>query len=255
MVLLYFYTSARQSTRLMFKKKITRRTDPPAGDKNKDYVNTLLVVAALVETVTFAAGGFNSSEPNQGLPTLAGDPALVHGSLNVALPSLFFALLCMPVAFYCGVFVVFARIEGLLIFLNVTSAIFIFLMLFLLRPHVLLRIYLAFLLPLVPTSCYLCCLSMMTTMNTLLLQRSPVKRLLLQRAPVKRLRLQRSQRQQRKYLNESLFRSSFDFLIVVRLASLCDLNPSERNKSVLIYFNLETILCFIIWPMLLSNNY
>ncbi|CAN6861527.1 unnamed protein product [Brassica oleracea] len=147
------------------------------------------------------------SEPNQGLPTLAGDPALVHGSLNVALPSLFFALLCMPVAFYCGVFLVFARIEGLLIFLNVTSAIFIFLMLFLLRPHVLLRIYLAFLLPLVPTSCYLCCLSMMTTMNTLLLQRSPVKRLLLQRAPVKRLRLQRSQRQQRKYLNESLFRS------------------------------------------------
>ncbi|XP_013607471.1 PREDICTED: uncharacterized protein LOC106314072 [Brassica oleracea var. oleracea] len=142
MVLLYFYTSARQSTRLMFQKKITRRTDPPAGDKNKDYVNTLLVVAALVATVTFAAGftipgGFNSSEPNQGLPTLAGDrkltyfmvfdilamqssimtiatliwaqlgdpqpaltdPALVHRSLNVALPSLLFALLCMPVVF------------------------------------------------------------------------------------------------------------------------------------------------------------
>ncbi|CAN6969859.1 unnamed protein product [Brassica rapa subsp. trilocularis] len=31
MVLLYFYTSERQSTWLMFKKKITRRTDPPAG--------------------------------------------------------------------------------------------------------------------------------------------------------------------------------------------------------------------------------
>ena len=83
MVLLYFYTSARQSTRLMFQKKITRRTDPPAGDKNKDYVNTLLVVAALVATVTFAAGftipgGFNSSEPNQGLPTLAGDRKLTY---------------------------------------------------------------------------------------------------------------------------------------------------------------------------------
>lgn len=176
MVLLYFYTSARQSTWLMFKKKITRRTDPPAGDKNKDYVNTLLVVAALVATVTFAAGftipgGFNSSEPNQGLPTLAGDrkltyfmvfdilamqssivtiatliwaqlgdPALVHTSLNVALPSLFFALLCMPVAFYFGVFVVFARVKGLVIFLDVASAVFIFLMLFLLGPHVLLRI-------------------------------------------------------------------------------------------------------------------
>ncbi|XP_033135858.1 protein ACCELERATED CELL DEATH 6 [Brassica rapa] len=176
MVLLYFYTSARQSTWLMFKKKITRRTDPPAGDKNKDYVNTLLVVAALVATVTFAAGftipgGFNSSEPNQGLPTLAGDrkltyfmvfdilamqssivtiatliwaqlgdPALVHTSLNVALPSLFFALLCMPAAFYFGVFVVFARVKGLVIFLDVASAVFIFLMLFLLGPHVLLRI-------------------------------------------------------------------------------------------------------------------
>ncbi|RID43362.1 hypothetical protein BRARA_I00228 [Brassica rapa] len=167
---------ARQSTWLMFKKKITRRTDPPAGDKNKDYVNTLLVVAALVATVTFAAGftipgGFNSSEPNQGLPTLAGDrkltyfmvfdilamqssivtiatliwaqlgdPALVHTSLNVALPSLFFALLCMPAAFYFGVFVVFARVKGLVIFLDVASAVFIFLMLFLLGPHVLLRI-------------------------------------------------------------------------------------------------------------------
>lgn len=88
------------------------------------------MVAALVATVTFAAGGFNSSEPNQGLPTLAGDrkltyfmvfdilalqssivtiatliwaqlgdPALVHRSLNVALPSLLFALICMPVVF------------------------------------------------------------------------------------------------------------------------------------------------------------
>ena len=37
---------------ILLQKKITRRSDPPAGDKNKDYVSTLLVVAALVATVT-----------------------------------------------------------------------------------------------------------------------------------------------------------------------------------------------------------
>ncbi|KAG7557744.1 Ankyrin repeat [Arabidopsis suecica] len=161
---------------IMVEKKITRRSDPPAGDKNKDYVSTLLVVAALVATVTFAAGftipgGFNSSGPNLGRAILAsdlklvffmvfdilamqssivtiatliwaqlGDPTLVHRSLNVAFPSLFFALLCMPVAFYCGALVAFAHVKGLVIFLNITFAIFLFLMLFVLGPHVFLQI-------------------------------------------------------------------------------------------------------------------
>ncbi|KAL9285588.1 putative ankyrin repeat-containing domain, PGG domain, protein accelerated cell death 6 [Arabidopsis thaliana] len=63
---------------ILLQKKITRRSDPPAGDKNKDYVSTLLVVAALVATVTFAAGftipgGFNSSGSYLGRATLASD--------------------------------------------------------------------------------------------------------------------------------------------------------------------------------------
>ncbi|EOA19692.1 hypothetical protein CARUB_v10003449mg [Capsella rubella] len=158
------------------RKSITKPSDPPAGDKVKDYINTLLVVAALVATVTFAAGftipgGFNSSGPKLGSATLAndrklvyfmvfdilamqssiltiatliwaqlGDPALVQKSLNVALPSLFFALLCMPVAFYCGVFVAFSHVKGLMIFLDITSVVFVFTMLFILGPHVLLQI-------------------------------------------------------------------------------------------------------------------
>ncbi|CAN7031377.1 hypothetical protein IGI04_030914 [Brassica rapa subsp. trilocularis] len=49
-------------------KTITKRSDITAGDKSKDYANTLLVVAALIATVTFAAGftipgGFNNSTP------------------------------------------------------------------------------------------------------------------------------------------------------------------------------------------------
>ncbi|XP_024009935.1 protein ACCELERATED CELL DEATH 6 [Eutrema salsugineum] len=157
-------------------KSMTKRSDPTASDKNKDYINTLLVVAALVATVTFAAGftipgGFNSSDPNLGMATLAndtklvafmvfdilamqssivtiatliwaqlGDPALVQRSLIVALPSLFLALLCMPGAFYFGVLVVFAQVKGLVIFLSISSVIFFFIMLFVLGPHVLLQI-------------------------------------------------------------------------------------------------------------------
>ena len=187
MVLLYYIAFNRadkdpgggvtiQETAIIMNTKLTKRSDPQADDKIKDYVNTLLLVAALVATVTFAAGftipgGFNSSGPKLGMATLAsdpklvlfvvfdilamqssiltiasliwaqlGDPALVHRSLNVALPALFFSLLCMPVAFYFGVFVAFAHVKGLVIFLNITSAIFVFLMLFVLGPHVLLQI-------------------------------------------------------------------------------------------------------------------
>ncbi|XP_020876447.1 protein ACCELERATED CELL DEATH 6-like [Arabidopsis lyrata subsp. lyrata] len=187
MVLLFYFPSKDSSMNsvspylplileILIEKKITRRSDPPAGDKSKDYVSTLLVVAALVATVKFAAGftipgGFNSSGSNLGRATLAsdrkivffmvfnilamqssivtiatliwaqlGDPTLVHRSLIVAFPSLFFALLCMPVAFYCGVLVAFSHVKGLVILLNVTSAIFLFLMLFVLGPHVFLQI-------------------------------------------------------------------------------------------------------------------
>ncbi|XP_056857984.1 protein ACCELERATED CELL DEATH 6 isoform X2 [Raphanus sativus] len=178
LVLLYFYvTSKGLFTRKMFTERITKRSDPPAGDKNKDYVNTLLVVSTLVATVTFAAGftipgGFNSSGPNSGRATLASDhrliyfivfdilamqssivtismliwaqladPSLVHRSLNtVTLPLLFFSLLCMTVAFYCGVWVAFAHVEEFVFLLNITFGIFLFLMLFLLGPHVIIQI-------------------------------------------------------------------------------------------------------------------
>ncbi|XP_018512602.1 protein ACCELERATED CELL DEATH 6 isoform X2 [Brassica rapa] len=77
LVLLYFYVTSRGFfTRKMFTEKITKPSYPLDADKNKDYVNTLLVVSALVATVTFAAGftipgGFNSSGPNSGRATLA----------------------------------------------------------------------------------------------------------------------------------------------------------------------------------------
>lgn len=161
----------------MFTEKITKPSYPLDADKNKDYVNTLLVVSALVATVTFAAGftipgGFNSSGPNSGRATLAGDPkliffivfdilamqssivtistliwaqladpSLVHRSLNtVTLPLLYFSLLCMSVAFYCGVWVAFAHVIEFVAVLEITFWNFLFLMLFLLGPHVIIQI-------------------------------------------------------------------------------------------------------------------
>ncbi|CAL9233140.1 unnamed protein product [Arabidopsis halleri] len=106
------------------------------GDKYKDRVNILLLVATLVATVTFAAGiavpgGFNSSAPKLGMAILSnninfslfvlydtvamqsslvaivaliwaqlGDPELVHRAFKLALPSLAFALVFMSAAFY-----------------------------------------------------------------------------------------------------------------------------------------------------------
>ena len=67
MVLLYYIAFNRadkdpgggvtiQETAIIMNTKLTKRSDPQADDKIKDYVNTLLLVAALVATVTFAAG-------------------------------------------------------------------------------------------------------------------------------------------------------------------------------------------------------
>lgn len=173
MMLLYFHTSSSSDA---WFKKITKPSKPLEDEKTKNYVNTLLVVAALVATVTFAAGftipgGFNDSAPNLGMATLAhhpslvlfivfdslamqssvttivtliwsqfGDPTLVHRSLNMALPLLFFSLLCMAVAFYCGVLVAFSQVIELVVFLSVIFVIFFCRMLFALGPHVILQI-------------------------------------------------------------------------------------------------------------------
>ncbi|CAH8295221.1 unnamed protein product [Eruca vesicaria subsp. sativa] len=174
MVLVYCY--AIREFRLQWTKKLTKPSEPLNCGKNKEYISALLLVAALVATVTFAAGftipgGFNNSAPNLGMATLAndpnlfyflvfdtlamqsavvtiatliwaqlGDPALAHRSLYVALPSLFFALFCMPCAFYFGVVITVGKVRGLVVVLSVISMIFFLVMLFVLGPHVILQI-------------------------------------------------------------------------------------------------------------------
>ncbi|CAE6138355.1 unnamed protein product [Arabidopsis arenosa] len=72
------------------------------GDKYKDRVNILLLVATLVATVTFAAVAMQSSLVAIVALIWAqlGDPELVHRAFKLALPSLAFALVFMSAAFY-----------------------------------------------------------------------------------------------------------------------------------------------------------
>jgi len=103
---------------------------------NKDYINALLVVAALITTVTFTSGftipgGFKDSTPNVGMANLItnprlilflifdilaletsflavvslilaqlGDPTLYQSSVRVAMISLYFAMYFMTLAFF-----------------------------------------------------------------------------------------------------------------------------------------------------------
>jgi len=142
---------------------------------NRDYVNTLLLVAALVATMTFAAGftipgGFNSSAPHLGRATLAtnptlfiflvldilamqssvatigiliwaqlGDPVLIRSSLHVALPLLLFALLCMPLAFLFGVVTAVGHVKWLVVIICIISVLFFSWAIFVLGPHVMLQ--------------------------------------------------------------------------------------------------------------------
>ncbi|CAN8247925.1 unnamed protein product [Cochlearia groenlandica] len=173
LVLVYCY--ALRECRLQWTKKPTRSSEPLNHGKNKEYISALLLVAALVATVTFAAGftipgGFNDSAPNLGMATLAkdpslfyflvfdtlvmqsavvtiatliwaqlGEPALAHRSLYIALPSLFFALFCMLCAFYFGVVNTIGHVRGLVIVISVIYIILFLVMHFVLAPHVVLQ--------------------------------------------------------------------------------------------------------------------
>ncbi|CAL9225319.1 unnamed protein product [Arabidopsis halleri] len=154
---------------------LTRPAEPLDPKNNRDYVNTLLLVAALVATMTFAAGftipgGFNSSAPHLGRATLAtnptlfifllldilamqssvatigtliwaqlGDPSLIRSSLHVALPLLLFALLCMPLAFLFGLITAVGHVKWLLAIICIISLLFFFWAIFVLGPHVMLQ--------------------------------------------------------------------------------------------------------------------
>lgn len=126
-----------------------RKTKPRSLERSKDWVNTLLLVATLVATVTFAAGftmpgGYNSSDPRQGMAvmlmvkqfpafvisnniamysslivvliliwTQVGDFGLVLTALKLATPLLGLALAAMSLAFITGVYLVVSDLHWL----------------------------------------------------------------------------------------------------------------------------------------------
>ncbi|ESQ38029.1 hypothetical protein EUTSA_v10029249mg [Eutrema salsugineum] len=158
-----------------FMQTLTTRSVPLDRKGNKEYINALSMVAALVATVTFAAGftipgGFKSSAPHLGMAALASnprfiiflifdilamqfsllalvalilaqseDPALYHKSLRIALPSLYYALYFMAFAFFFGMVIA----AGNLIVLIVVDFYICFTIfavtLFIFIPHVLLQ--------------------------------------------------------------------------------------------------------------------
>ncbi|EOA20332.1 hypothetical protein CARUB_v10000638mg [Capsella rubella] len=155
-------------------KSLTKPSEPLDHEKSRDYVNTLLLVAALVATMTYAASFTipNSSVPHIGRATLTtvpnlfcfllfdilamhtsvlatictliwaqlGDPSLVSSSLNMALPLLIFYLLCMPLAFLCGVFIAIGHVKWFLAIISLISAFFFYRAISILAPHVLLQL-------------------------------------------------------------------------------------------------------------------
>ncbi|KAE9457624.1 hypothetical protein C3L33_10466, partial [Rhododendron williamsianum] len=141
----------------------------PNMENYKDRINTLLLVATLVATVTYAAGftmpgGYNNSNPNQGMATMLnkskfqifvicdtiamfssmivavsliwaqlGDLNLILTSLRLALPLLGLALSMMSLAFMAGVYLVVSTLTWLanvvlimgIVFLSILLVLFI----------------------------------------------------------------------------------------------------------------------------------
>ncbi|GAB4854135.1 hypothetical protein Ancab_022718 [Ancistrocladus abbreviatus] len=143
---------------------------PSNLDNYKERVSTLLLVATLVATVTFAAGftlpgGYNQDDPNIGMATLVkkrafqvfvisntiamyssilvaiiliwaqlGDLELIHFSLKYALPMLGVALTTMSVAFMVGVYLVVSHLHWLAVVVMVMGCIFLAVLLVLIFP-------------------------------------------------------------------------------------------------------------------------
>ncbi|KAA8525041.1 hypothetical protein F0562_011465 [Nyssa sinensis] len=139
-------------------------------DNYKDRVNTLLLVATLVVTITFAAGftmpgGYNNSDPNQGMATLVHkssfnvflisntiamyssilvaiiliwaqlcDLSLVVTSLKFAVPLLGISLTMVSISFMAGVHLVVSNLNWLANVVLIMGSISILALLFLFVP-------------------------------------------------------------------------------------------------------------------------
>ncbi|KAA8524429.1 hypothetical protein F0562_010847 [Nyssa sinensis] len=139
----------------------------------KDRVNTLLLVAILVVTVTFAAGftmpgGYNGSDPNKGLATMfekhtfhvflisntiamyssmvvavvliwaqLGDVSLIIASMKLALPLLGIALTMVSSAFMAGVYLVVSKQTWLANFILIIGSLFLLAVMVLYVPLIL----------------------------------------------------------------------------------------------------------------------
>ncbi|EOA23108.1 hypothetical protein CARUB_v10003901mg [Capsella rubella] len=146
----------------------------PMGGANKDFINALLVVAALIATVTFTAGftipgGFRSSTPNLGMANLVtnprlilflifdisalgtsffavislilaqlGDPALYQSSVRTAMTSVYFAIYFMSLAFFSAMVIAAGNVIWLIVVLYLSSMPFLSVMFSLFFPHFLL---------------------------------------------------------------------------------------------------------------------
>ncbi|KAL0786974.1 hypothetical protein Bca101_003220 [Brassica carinata] len=147
-------------------------TDNPDGGKHKDRINTLLLVATLVATMTFTAGftlpgGYNGSAPNLGMATLAkktafqvfllfdtlamycsivavvaliwahlGDISLIMKAFNLALPLLGFALISMSIAFMAGTHASISHLPFLAYFILGIGLFFLLALLLIIIPYV-----------------------------------------------------------------------------------------------------------------------
>ncbi|GMG98585.1 hypothetical protein Nepgr_000425 [Nepenthes gracilis] len=143
----------------------TNQPEPSNADSYKERVNTLLLVATLVATVTFAAGftmpgGYNNSNPDQGMATMLrdnvfpvfalcdtiamcssvivvvtliwaqlGDVNLVFNALRLALPLLGVSLTMMSLAFMAGLYLVVRKLTWLACAIFIMGVVFLIVLL------------------------------------------------------------------------------------------------------------------------------